>query len=92
MFKKVLTVRSIKIIRWTPGSKPVGVTGSDVDLVQRLGTLEYLLANSHGGRETSQNLRDGVPPCGSPECLDQSFHGFFGTLLGDERCPFVMPC
>jgi hypothetical protein len=24
--------------------------------------------------------------------LDQSFHGFFGTLLGDERCPFVVPC
>ncbi len=48
MIKKVLTVRSIKIIRWPPGSKPVGVTGNDVDFVQRLGALEYLLGNSHG--------------------------------------------
>ncbi|HMD84855.1 MAG TPA: hypothetical protein VKO18_09155 [Terriglobia bacterium] len=91
MIEKFLAVRSIKIIRWTPGSKPVGAAGSDVDFVQRLGRLEYLLANSHGWRKTSQNLRDGVPPYGSPECLDQSFHGFFSTLLGDERCPFVMP-
>ena len=45
MVKQLLTVRSIKIIRRTPGSKPVGVTGSDVDFVQCLGTLEYLLAN-----------------------------------------------
>jgi hypothetical protein len=51
MVKQLLTFLFIKVIRRTPGSKAVRVAGSNVDLIQRLGALEEVLANPHGGRK-----------------------------------------
>jgi hypothetical protein len=91
MIKQLLAVLLTEIIWRTPGSEPAGIARGEVDLIQRLGACDNPLANPDRLRKLAQDLGDRVTPHRSVKRLHQSLHSFLSALLGDERCPLMIP-